>query len=147
MIVPPPYRKYGWWLDSDTAPVDAESVADSGNNTLQYVPANAAFKYSMHYPDPARGQTAPAGGWPLVVWTFSGFFVSGTYRSMPRAFVYQLLQRGYAVAAVEYIRSTLTTTGFSPSGYPEYLTEANGSAAGGRFPSHVVNFKHAVKYI
>ncbi len=147
MIVPPPYRKYGWWSDSDTAPVNAESVADSGNNSLLYVPGSDAFKYSMHYPDPARGQTAPTGGWPLVVWTFSGFFISGTYRSMPRAFVYQLLQRGYAVAAVEYIRSTLTTVAASPGGYPEYLTASTEGAAGGRFPSHVVNFKHAVKYI
>jgi hypothetical protein len=148
MIVPPPYRKFGWWSDSDTAPVNAESVADSGNNTLLYVPSNAAFKYSLHYPDPARSQTPPTNGWPLVVWTFSGFFISGTYRSMPRAFVYQLLQRGYAVSAVEYVRSTLTTMSASPSGYPAYLTSnADGAAAGGQFPSHAVNFKHAVKWI
>jgi hypothetical protein len=77
MIVPPPYRKYGWWSDSDSAPVNAESVADSGNNTLLYVPSNEAFKYSLHYPDPARGQTPPTNGWPLVVWRLTPSRISG----------------------------------------------------------------------
>jgi YVTN family beta-propeller protein len=58
----------------------------------------SAAKGDLHIPD---GEP-PVGGWPTVLWAFSGFFVSGKPTDIPEDFKQDLINNGYAVLCVGY---------------------------------------------
>jgi acetyl esterase/lipase len=136
-MVPPSYTRHTYWLEPPMQSAETNYV--SGDNSLVYSYGDP-YRLALHYP----AGTPPTGGWPLICWTFSGFFVSGTYRKIPQAFVYRMLNQGFAVASIQYVTSTLQATGT----YPAYNTaKPSGEAGGGKFPTYMVNFKQGVKWL
>jgi acetyl esterase/lipase len=83
--------------------------------------------------------TPPADGWPVVVWAHSGFFTNGSRTDLPPAWRDDLISAGYAVATVEYVLSNVTALA-----YDEYGGASN---HGGRYPSHIVDFKRACAWL
>lgn len=132
--VPPPYVNLGWFIE--------EGGDETNNNTQFYVGAgetldyegNPAFPFGLFYPS----GTPPEGGWPLWTWAHSGFFVTGTYRQMPRPTIHTLLSMGYAVATIGYRRGAIWFANSGP--YPSYPDI-------GSYPQFIWNYKNAVNYI
>ena len=83
--------------------------------------------------------TAPTDGWPVVVWAHSGFFTGGARTDLPAAWRDDLLTAGYAVATVEYVLSSITALAYDAYGA--------GTNRGGRYPSHIVDFKRACAWL
>ena len=84
--------------------------------------------------------TAPTDGWPVVVWAHSGFFTNGSRTDLPSAWRDDLLGAGYAVASVEYVLSSVDAV----SPYDDY---GGGGNRGGRYPSHIVDYKRAAAWL
>jgi acetyl esterase/lipase len=83
------------------------------------------------------GEPNNADGWPVVVWCHGGYWVGGDKGLMPTAWRDTLLNAGYAVVSVGYVKSTMTT-----GAYPAYGTlDAGGIPGGGRYPSWIIDFK------
>lgn len=85
--------------------------------------------------------TPPSGGWPVVCWAHSGFFYSGTRDDLPAAWRDDLLNAGYAVASIEYVRTSLDAV----SPYDSYGDTAE--FRGARYPSFIVDYKRAAAYL
>lgn len=83
--------------------------------------------------------TAPVGGWPLIMWTHGGFWVSGNRGLIPEQFVIDCTLRGYAVASCSYILGG-TVVG---NPYPAWNT----AAATGRYPSFILDYKEAAYWL
>lgn len=81
--------------------------------------------------------TAPADGWPVVMWAHPGFFLSGARTDLPSAWRDDLLAAGYAVATIEYVRTSFDA--LDP--YDTY--GATAESRGGRYPSFIVDYKRA----
>jgi YVTN family beta-propeller protein len=58
----------------------------------------SAAKGDLHIPN---GEP-PIGGWPTILWGFSGFFVGGKTTDIPEDFKQDLINNGYAVLCVGY---------------------------------------------
>ena len=84
--------------------------------------------------------TAPSGGWPVVLWAHSGFFVGGSKDTLPPAWRDDLLANGYAVASVQYVLSSVDA--LTP--YDDY---GGGTNRGGRYPSHILDYKRAAAFL
>lgn len=83
--------------------------------------------------------TPPAGGWPVVMWAHSGFFIGGSRTDLPDSWRNDLLAAGYAVARVDYVLSGTLT---NPTAYG-----SGGANTGGRYPSHIIDYKRAGAYL
>lgn len=117
-VQPPAFVEHGWWLDDYEAD-DIDPIFWYGGDR----------RLALYYPEGA----APDGGWPVFMWAHSGFFSYGTYRSIPRAFVYQLLAKGFAVVSVEYVRSNVII-----------LDEPY---SGGQYPTFYLDYKNCARWL
>lgn len=84
---------------------------------------------------------APTDGWPVVVWAHPSSFTGGTKTDLPSAWRDDLLNAGYAVATVQYVRSSLDAV----APYDSY--GATAEFRGGRYPSHIVDYKRAAAWL
>jgi acetyl esterase/lipase len=128
---------------------DREVVFDSyTTTTISYDgPSRGYRNLDLHVPD----GTPPAGGWPTVVWSHGGFFVSGDKYDLPEGFKKYLLMNGFAVATIEYVLGTAligapNLAGFDIGIFPiqKPVWPNDGS---GEFPSFLIDFKKAAKYL
>ena len=78
----------------------------------------------------------PSGGWPVVLWAHSGFFSDGARTDLPPAWRDDLLNAGYAVATLSYVR-TSPLDALAP--YDSYGD--TGEFRGARYPSMVLDYK------
>ena len=86
--------------------------------------------------------TPPNGvAWPVVLWAHSGFFVSGSRNDLIAHWRNRLLNAGYAVASVDYVKATITNTTYQAYGTTDTPSGAN--TAYGRYPSFIVDYKLA----
>lgn len=92
-------------------------------------------KLDLYVPD----GTAPDGGWPIVCWAHSGFFSENDKNTLPTNWRNDLLLAGYAVATIQYVKTTADTSG----GYDAYGT----SNLGGRYPSFILDYKRAAAFL
>lgn len=118
----------------DSVPLNAPGTVTSHLNTL-YGSNSRAF--DLYIPD----GTAPANGWPVVLWAHSGFFVTGSKSDLITHWRNRLLNAGYAVCSVGYIRSSVVDTTYSAWGTSN--TGSSSLPGYGRFPSWIVDFKLA----
>ena len=86
----------------------------------------SAAKGDLHIPD---GEP-PVGGWPTVLWAFSGFFVSGKPTDIPEEFKQDLINNGYAVLCVGYRLAKL------PSSTPAV-----------RWPQNLIDYKACGRWV
>jgi acetyl esterase/lipase len=114
-----------------------ESVATVDTpTTVQWLFATTPPRYAT--------LTIPGGtpnnedGWPVVMVAHGGFFVGGDRGTEPLAWRNTLLNAGYAVCSVGYIKSTLTN-----GTYQAYGTDFVGNPGYGRYPSWIVDYKLA----
>lgn len=94
-------------------------------------------KFDLYVPQ----GTPPAGGWPLLCWAHSGFFVSGSKNDLPVNWRNDMLLAGYAVASIQYVKTSLdlnTGDGYDAYGFSEI---------GGRYPSFIVDYKRAAAFL
>jgi acetyl esterase/lipase len=91
-------------------------------------------------------RTAPAGGWPLIVWAHSGFFQAGSRSELPSTWRDDMLTAGYAVASVSYVRTSadVTIPTYDPYGSTDPVTLGPGF---GRYPSFVLDYKRASAFL
>jgi hypothetical protein len=116
---PVDFTEYHWFIDgTDT------------DNSLEWRPGSGGTAFGLIYPS----STPPAGGWPLVLWAHSGFFIEGTRRALDKGWLFHWLNRGYAVATVGYLRSALDL--FSP-----YDNTA------GKYPTWIIDYKRNAMWL
>lgn len=84
--------------------------------------------------------TPPAGGWPIVCWAHSGFFTGGSKAQLPTAWRDDLLANGYAVASIQYVLSSIDAAA-------PYDSYGGGGNRGGRYPSHILDYKRAAAFL
>ena len=118
-------------------------VADEGVTPYTLYPALSygvgnARKLDLYVPT----GTPPAGGWPVIMYTHGGFWVSGSRDSISNGLVRDATLRGYAVASCSYVLSGVYFSSLGQS-YPAY--DAN--AASGRYPTHILNYKEAAYWL
>lgn len=112
-------------------------------NDIPYTTATGASQFNRKFNLFTPPGTAPAGGWPIVIWSHSGFFTEGTRNDLPPAWRDDLIDAGYAVASIEYVRSHIDIV----PAYDAYGT-LNGSVyQGGRYPSHIIDYKRCAAHI
>ena len=81
-------------------------------------------------------------GFPVVFWAHSGFFVSGDRLQLPQSWRNTLLNAGYIVVTVEYVKSTLATGSYETWGNLADQQLFQDSAPGfGRYPSWIIDYK------
>lgn len=146
----------------------ASSVDNDGNNLVMTTPANpltyediraevwngGSNPYTLH-PNLGYGTgsqrrldlyipngTPPEGGWPIIIWTHGGFWVSGSRGSIPSQFVIDCTLRGYAVASVSYVLGGMYFSGLGQT-YPAW----NPNIASGRYPTFILNSKEAAYWL
>lgn len=86
--------------------------------------------------------TPPGNGWPVIVWTHGGFWISGMKTDIPAQFVTDCTLRGYAVASVEYVLGGVNFAGLGQP-YPSWDPNINS----GRYPSFILNYKEAAYWL
>jgi len=92
-------------------------------------------KLDLYVPD----GTPPATGWPIACWAHSGFFSENDKNTLPTNWRDDLLLAGYAVATIQYVKTTADVSG----GYDAYGT----SNLGGRYPSFIIDYKRAAAFL
>lgn len=108
--------------------------------TVQWLYATTPPRYAT-LTIPGGTPNNPAG-WPVVFVAHGGFFVGGDRGTEPLAWRNTLLNAGYAVCSVGYIKSTLTN-----STYQAYGTNFGSYPGYGRYPSWIVDYKLAAARI
>ena len=101
--------------------------------------SNYTRNYTLYVPN---GTPANANGFPLVMWSHGGFFVSGNKNLLPANWRNTLLNAGYAVATIRYLKSSADTSG----GYDAWGTNDpldSNTPAFGRYPSWIIDYKLA----
>ncbi len=119
-----------------TTPSDVVSASKTTYSSLAY----GNFNRWTHLYLP-NGTPAKSSGFPLVVLSHGGYFVTESPDTMPESLTNRLINAGYAVAIPRYLLSILTN-----SGIPAYGTSnaESGNVTGyGRYPSHIVDIKLA----
>jgi hypothetical protein len=88
--------------------------------------------------------SAPAGGWPCVVYAHSGFFTTGTRTSdLTAPFLQHLCNAGFAVASIDYTVGTAAVgMPLQPGTYPTWP-----AAGSGQYPSWIIDYKAALRYL
>ena len=139
----------GSLIDVIVTDFEREMVFDSYTTfQLDYDgPSRAYRNLDLHVPD----GTPPAGGWPTIVWCHGGFFVGGDKYDLPDGFKKYLLSNGFAVATISYILGTALIGAPSIAGLdlPVFpIPKPTWPNAGaGEFPSFIIDFKKAAKYL
>jgi hypothetical protein len=146
-VVNDQWTGFGWFLPDesgpppttpDGSPPDDDLGGGSGDTSLAWrgdqLPAESGYRCALYWP---TRTPAPDDGWPVVMWAHSGFFITGSYRQLRRAFVKRLTAAGFAVCSVGYRRAELVFTGSAP--YPAYPV--------GQFPSFIVDFKNCANFL
>lgn len=81
--------------------------------------------------------TAPAAGWPTLIWIHGGFGTSGSRGTIPKDLIYGAVSRGYAVVPVDYRLYEIILAG------SEFL--ANGNELS--FPSNIHDVKVLIDFL
>lgn len=122
---------------------DQEVVLTEGIDFTKYtnVPyVNSGTTYGRNVDIYVPNGTPPAEGWPVLMWAHSGFFVEGSKAALPLNWRDDLLNNGYAIASVQYLKSSIDA--LNP--YDDY---GGGGNNGGRYPSHIIDYKRASAFI
>jgi len=85
---------------------------------------------------------APDDGWPVIVWSHGGFWVSGDKNTIPLEFVNTCILKGFAVASIQYVLGGMYFAGLGQS-YPAW--DPNGTT--GRYPTFILNYKEATYWL
>lgn len=160
---PPPFTWTEWNGTTETA-VDDEGVwngtaidTTDKNNVHDY-------KREIHYPDTnytkttgvdvrtdglhgfncvdiyIPNTTAPANGWPTILWVHGGFFVQGDKNELPIEWAKHCLYRGYAVVSVNYhLAVALLGLGPTAGTWP--------ASNSGKWPSFLMDVKAAGDWV
>jgi len=88
-----------------------------------------------------NGTPSDPSGYPVVIWAHSGFFVSGDKNTLVPHWRNRLLNAGYAVASIGYVKGTLTNGSYATYGTSN--SDSGGAPAYGRYPSYIVDYKLA----
>lgn len=120
--VPGSFIKHTWFLGE---PIES-------GNPVQWIPGNQGTNSGLIYPDP-EDHPMPAGGYPIVLWAHSGFFTGGSYRDMPKTWMFSWLNRGFALMSLGYFKSAIDL--ISP-----YDTNA------GKYPTWIWDYKFAARW-
>lgn len=83
--------------------------------------------------------TPPDGGWPTIVYTHGGFWLSGSKELISEALVVDATLRGYAVASCNYSLSAIAINNPYPAWNPNENT--------GRYPTFILNYKEAAYWL
>lgn len=119
-----------------STPSDSVSATYTTHSTQGY--GNAGRGMDIYIPN----GTPPNGvAWPVVMWAPSGYFVSGSRNTLVEHWRNRLLNAGYAVATLDYVKATLTNTTYQAYGTTDTPSGAN--TAYGRYPSFIVDYKLA----
>lgn len=86
--------------------------------------------------------TPPSGGWPVIMWTHGGFWVSGDKGYIPSEYLKDCILKGFAVASILYPRGAVVFSGLSQS-YPAW--DPNSDT--GRYPTFILNVKEAAYWL
>jgi acetyl esterase/lipase len=129
----------------------ARSTPVAGTDYTSYLGVNyvsgGSFnrKFDLYVPT----RTAPAGGWPLLVWAHSGFFQRGSRADLPSAWRDDMLDAGYAVASISYVRTSADPSLplYDPYGTTDPLSEPPNQPGFGRYPSFVLDYKRAAAFL
>ena len=131
------YEHYGWWI-GDTANIVFNWNDNDGNSS-------AAHDCSLTLP---LG-TPPAGGWPVVFWAHSGFFISGSWRFLPSDFAKRCAHYGVAVVSLSYKLGlpigqadgdAIIATGWTDGNYEQNA----GYPVHSRYPYFITDYKNVV---
>ena len=139
-----PQRDYEgeiWPFDSDTSGVNPLWTLTSDNYSNQ---GSGLHRINIYTPT----ASPPPGGWPIFVWLHGGFFISGDEWEIPTGLVSELVKRGYAVASIQVVLSTLEpvinrASGSGSQAYPAW--NVNGNTA--RHPTQILDYKLAVAWL
>lgn len=121
----------GYSLPTDSVNADYTSYVNQayGNNSRimdVYIPNGT----------PPNGET-----WPVIFWAHSGFFITGSKNDIVSHWLNRLINAGYAVVTVGYIRSTSTANAYSAWGTVN--GEAGSLPGYGKYPSWIIDYKLA----
>lgn len=122
----------------------SDSVTVSGGFTSYTAQGYGNFSRTVDVYIPNGTPPSPSG-WPLVMWAHSGYFVSGTLSDLITHWRNRLLNAGYAVASVRYLKSTLTSGTYASYGTAN--ADSDSFPAYARYPSHIVDYKLAAARI
>lgn len=119
-----------------STPQDSVSATFTTHSNQSY--GSASRQLDLYIPD----GTPPNGvAFPVVLWAHSGYFVTGTKSDIIAHWRNRLLNAGYAVASVGYIKATLTGSTYGTYGVTDSNSGSN--TAYGRYPSFIVDYKLA----
>lgn len=119
-----------------STPSDSVSATFTTYSNQSY--GSASRQLDLYIPD----GTPPNGvAFPVVLWAHSGYFVTGTKSDIITHWRNRLLNAGYAVASVGYVKATLTGSTYGTYGTTDSNSGSN--TAYGRYPSFIVDYKLA----
>ncbi|MDQ5886058.1 MAG: hypothetical protein QG628_455 [Patescibacteria group bacterium] len=107
--------------------------------TNQSYASDYGRNYTLYVPN---GVPANSNGFPLVLWAHAGFFVAGNKEQLPDNWRNTLLNAGYAVATVRYVKSSVDTSAPYNSWGSADPFDSN-TPAYGRYPSWIIDYKLA----
>jgi acetyl esterase/lipase len=121
--------------------VRTDVVTENFPSTPQYYAYRSSpdMTAAIWIPD---GYAPTTNGFPVAIWSHSGFFITGTFGDIPANWRSTLLNAGYAVVSIEYVKSTVAVGSYDSFGSPttQHVTQ-DGEPGFGKYPSWFIDYK------